>query len=411
MSGRRTIIRNHQRAVGSSHASTAVLKQQVFAQHRKGRKAKGMPTSSAVAAYTGVFLLVISLVAIGYRPPQSYDELAYATEATNAVSQTPVISSDKPSVDQIVAVNLAANLAETTRMPVEPILANLAVTMTQKSELSQSDDTLLSKAQIVQPTSTSRGMKTYVTKTSDTVELVATQYGLRNETIKWANNLTSDLLEPNKSLIIPPVDGVVYTVKDGDTLESIAEKYKSEKDRIVLFNDLELTGITSGVQLIIPNGQLPETERPGYVAPRPVTTNYSYGYSSSYSSYAGSGSLMYVNQAATSAGNRNYYGQCTWYAWERRQAIGRSLPGAVLGNANVWNQTLGSSGYLVNRTPAVGAVLQTSSGGGGYGHVAVVESISANGDVTISEMNYMGNNIVSSRTIPAGSASSFNYIH
>jgi surface antigen len=396
--------------MGSSHASTAVLKQQVFAQHRKGRKAKGMPKSSAVAAYTGVFLLVISLVAIGYRPPQSYDELANATEAANAVNQTPVLSSDKPSVDQIVAVNLAANLAETTRMPVEPILANLAVTMTQKSELSQSDDTLLSKAQIVQPTSTSRGMKTYVTKASDTVELIAAQYGLRNETIKWANNLTSDLLEPNKSLIIPPVDGVVYTVKDGDTLESIAEKYKSEKDRIILFNDLELTGIKSGVQLIVPNGQMPETERPGYVAPRQVTTGFNYGYSS-YSSYTGSGSFMYINRAATSGGNRNYYGQCTWYAWERRQAIGRPLPNAILGNANVWNQTLGGSGYLVNRTPSVGAVMQTSTGGGGYGHVAVVESISANGDVTVSEMNFMGNNVVSSRTIPAGSASSFNYIH
>ncbi|MNL66305.1 membrane-bound lytic murein transglycosylase D [compost metagenome] len=98
--------------------------------------------------------------------------------------------------------------------------------MTQKDDLSQSDDTLLSKAQIVQPTSSSRGMKTYVTKASDTVDLVAAQYGLRNETIKWANNLTSDLLEPNKSLIIPSTDGVVYTVKDGDTLESIAEKYK-----------------------------------------------------------------------------------------------------------------------------------------------------------------------------------------
>lgn len=408
MSGRRTIIRNQQRAVGSSHASTAALKQQVFAQHRKGRKAKGMPKSSAVAAYTGVFLLVISLVAIGYRPPQSYDELANATEATNAASQTPVLSSNKPSVDQMVAVNLAANLAETTDMPVAPILANLSVTMTAKNDLSQSDDTLLSKAQIVQPTTTTRGMKTYVTKASDTVDLVAAQYGLRNETVKWANNLTSDLLEPNKTLVIPPTDGVVYTVKEGDTLESIAEKYKSEKDRIILFNDLELSGIKAGVQLIVPNGQLPETERPGYVAPRQVSNNFG-GYA--YASYTGNGSFMYVNRAGTSPGNRNYYGQCTWYAWERRQAIGRSLPDAVLGNANVWNRTLAASGYLVNRTPAVGAILQTSSGGGGYGHVAIVESISANGDVTVSEMNFIGNNVVSSRTIPAGSASSFNYIH
>ncbi|MFZ2836642.1 MAG: CHAP domain-containing protein [Candidatus Saccharimonadales bacterium] len=397
--------------MSSSHSSTVALKQQVFAQHRKGRKTKGMPKSSTVAAYTGVFLLVISLVAVGYRPPQSYDELANATGVSSAVTPPPVVSSSAPSVDEMVAVNLAANLAETTDMPVAPILANLSVTMTQKDDLSQSDDTLLSKAQIVQPTSSSRGMKTYVTKASDTVDLVAAQYGLRNETIKWANNLTSDLLEPNKSLIIPSTDGVVYTVKDGDTLESIAEKYKSDTARIILFNDLELSNISTGLQIIVPDGQLPETERPGYVAPRQVTTSQSFNYGYSYASYTGNGSFMYVNSAGTSGGNKNYYGQCTWYAWERRQAIGRPLPGMVLGNAYSWASTLGSAGYLVNHTPAVGAVLQTSSGGGGYGHVAVVESISANGDVTVSEMNFIGNNVVSSRTIPAGSAASFNYVH
>lgn len=408
MSGRRTIIRNHQNALSSSHASTVALKQQVFAQHRKGRKTKGMPKSSTIAAYTGVFLLVISLVAVGYRPPQSYDELANATGTTNGLAQPPVVSSTTPSVDQMIAVNLAANLAETTRMPVEPILTNLAVTMTQKDDLSQSDDTLLSKAQIVQPTTKARGMQSYVTKTSDTVDLVAAQYGLRNETIKWANKLTSDLLEPNKTLVIPSTDGVVYTVKDGDTLESIAQKYKSDTGRIVLFNDLELSGVKTGLQLVIPDGELPETERPGYVAPRQASSALYSGYS--YASYTGSGSFMYVNSAGTSSGNRNYYGQCTWYAWERRQTIGRPLPDAILGNANVWNRTLAGS-HLINHTPAIGAVMQTSSGGGGYGHVAIVESISANGDVTVSEMNFMGNNIVSSRTIPAGSASSFNYIH
>lgn len=365
-----------------------------------------MPKSTAIAAYTGVFLLVISLVAIGYRPPQSYSEVANATQVTNAVSQYSA-SASAPSVDQMVAINLASNLAETADMPVAPIVANLSVSMAAKGDLSQSDEATLNKPQIVQPSSSTRGMKTYVTKTSDTVDMIATQYGLRNETIKWANSLTSDLLEPGKTLVIPSVDGVVYTVKDGDTLESIAGKYKSDPNRIVLFNDLELTGVKTGSQIVIPGGDLPETERPGYVAPRMTYATNSY----SSSSYTGSGSLMYRNYGATSAGNRNYAGQCTWYAWERRQAIGRPLPAMVLGNAYSWASTLGSAGYLVNRTPAVGAVLQTSGGGGGYGHVAVVESIGSDGSVTVSEMNFIGPYVVSSRTIPADAASSFNYIH
>jgi surface antigen len=50
--------------------------------------------------------------------------------------------------------------------------------------------------------------------------------------------------------------------------------------------------------------------------------------------------------------------------------------------------------------------------GGGAGHVAIVESVNADGSITISEMNYAGNfNRVTSRTVSAGSAAGFNFIH
>jgi surface antigen len=55
------------------------------------------------------------------------------------------------------------------------------------------------------------------------------------------------------------------------------------------------------------------------------------------------------------------------------------------------------------------------SGSGWYGHVAIIESIAANGDLTISEMNaYVsggGYNIVSGRTVLAGNAGQYLYIH
>ena len=46
------------------------------------------------------------------------------------------------------------------------------------------------------------------------------------------------------------------------------------------------------------------------------------------------------------------------------------------------------------------------------GHVAYVESVGSDGSVTVSEMNYNGGPYsVSERTISAGEASSYNYIH
>lgn len=39
-------------------------------------------------------------------------------------------------------------------------------------------------------------------------------------------------------------------------------------------------------------------------------------------------------------------------------------------------------------------VFQTSGGWGGYGHVGYVESVNADGSITVSEMNYAGWNRV-----------------
>ena len=60
----------------------------------------------------------------------------------------------------------------------------------------------------------------------------------------------------------------------------------------------------------------------------------------------------------------------------------------------------------------MGAIVQN---GGGAGHVAIVESISDNGDVSVSEMNaYVsggGFNVVSGRKISAALAGQYLYIH
>jgi surface antigen len=208
-------------------------------------------------------------------------------------------------------------------------------------------------------------------------------------------------------LQILPIDGVLYTVKSGDTIAAIAEKYKVDQTRIVLYNDLDVAGLTAGVKIILPGGVLPTEERPGYVAPRQYTaTTYSYvNYSAGDVKY-----LYSVGYGAVSPGNTGTPGQCTWYAWDRRGKMGLRMPaGAVLGNASDWAYTLGRLGYSVNRgVPSVGAIMQN---GGGAGHVAVVESIAENGDVTVSEMNYGYRAfVVTQRTISAGQAALYTFI-
>jgi surface antigen len=82
------------------------------------------------------------------------------------------------------------------------------------------------------------------------------------------------------------------------------------------------------------------------------------------------------------AGNTYVPGQCTWYVYNRRVALGRSV-GSFWGNGGYWHYSAQNAGYLVNHIPEVGAVFEQS------GHVAVVEEIGTDNSVRISEMNYL----------------------
>lgn len=292
---------------------------------------------------------------------------------------------------------MAASLAETAHLPVASNVANLSISLGAKGALAQTDDNLISKPQIVQPNTGNRDIRQYRAVVGDTVAKVAAKFGLKPDTIRWANNLVSDALETGKVLVIPSIDGVLYTVKPGDTVAKLAQKYSANNERIVLYNDLELSGLRPGRRILIPGGILPVGERPG---DNIGDDSGGGGFSSGFS-----GGL-----ASASVGNRYDYGYCTWYVYERRAAIGRPV-GSFWGNATSWAGFASSAGYQVDNTPAVGAVLQSSGGWGGYGHVAFVENVDGAGNVTVREMNYAGWNVVSSRTISAAQARSYNYIH
>ena len=108
-----------------------------------------------------------------------------------------------------------------------------------------------------------RGVITYTVQAGDTLFGIAAQFGLRPESLLWANfDALQDnphLLKPGQDLSIPPVNGIVYTVSPGDTVESIAEKYKVTVDAIYVdgfeWNQLKPGEQPApGVTLIIPGG-------------------------------------------------------------------------------------------------------------------------------------------------------------
>lgn len=320
---------------------------------------------------------------MAYHPPvnQSGSAEASAAVASQQVSQqTSQQAATTSSVDKVMATNLASSLAESADMPISNNVANLSQSLQVESVLAQADTSAVSKPQIVQPTAETRTVQQYTTVAGDTVVSVAQKYNISSDTVKWANNLSSDALEPGRTLAILPVSGVLYTVKAGDTLDSIASKYNVQRAVVVSYNDLDLSGEpAAGVQLILPGGTLPNTERPGYVAPTTNTNTTTLGLSGGSSS-GGYGSAY---AGSISAGNKYAWGNCTWYAYERRAQLGNPV-GSYWGNASTWAYNARLAGFLVDGSPAAGAIMQN---GGGYGHVAIVESVNPGVSITISEMN------------------------
>lgn len=96
------------------------------------------------------------------------------------------------------------------------------------------------------------------------------------------------------------------------------------------------------------------------------------------------------------------YGYCTYYVSQRRM-----IPWS--GNAIAWLSGARSFGYATGSTPQVGAIVVTSEGGK-TGHVGMIDGV--NGDqITITEMNYHGFGVISSRTISASYGAILGYIY
>ena len=304
------------------------------------------------------------------------------------------------SVDQLSELYMVADLSDALGLASASDVASNYVITTTMYDSGQTSAGKLEKPSITNIV-ISRGVIEHTVAEGESMDAIATKYGISTDQIRWSNGLKTTDVSAGTVLYIPSTSGIVYTVKSGDTLESIAEKYGSNVAEIVALNDLEVSGISEGMRVVIKGGSLPEKERPEYVAPvvRP-TTNYTY-------TYLGNTSLrenIEVVGYFYGLGGPYGAGQCTQWAWYKRQ----DLP-SNLGNANAWARNAAAYGYLVDRTPSAGAVIQSSSGW--YGHVGYVEAVNPDGSIVVTEMNYGIPYRVIRSTIPASSVGNFNYIH
>ncbi len=98
----------------------------------------------------------------------------------------------------------------------------------------------------------------YIVEQGDNIYSLAERFNISEDTIRWANNLTSSKIKVGQKLVILPVSGVLHSVNSGDTLSEIAETYNAKLNQIVAFNSLEdKNDIFIGDVLIVPGGEMP----------------------------------------------------------------------------------------------------------------------------------------------------------
>ena len=119
----------------------------------------------------------------------------------------------------------------------------------------------------------------YIVKAGDSLYKIANEYGISVETIKQANNLTSNLLSIGQILKIPTenieTNYKEYEVKAGDSLYKIAQLFNTTVDEIMNANNLQTTILSVGQILKIPTtpeeiypGTTKECYGEGYVEPK-----------------------------------------------------------------------------------------------------------------------------------------------
>lgn len=328
----------------------------------------------------------------------AYAEVKISKESSSSV--------EADSTDPIIAAQLAAAIAEDTDLSITNNVNEHADTVVSQNKYDTSSLVSQSSVKAVDTSSTTQDDSrkaniTYISIEGDNINTIADSFKIKPDTVRWANNISGDAVEPGRELLILPVDGLLHKVSGSDNLQTLAKKYKASEDEIVNYNKLTDRKLVEGNDIVIPNGVKPTKAEEE--AEKAKTTKTVQTTNVTVNNLASSG-------YSVSQGNTYSYGYCTWHAANRRAAIGRPIPNRW-GNAITWASSARASGYGVDGNPAAGDVLYHKYQGGA-GHVAYVEEVNADGSILVSDMNYNGGwGRVSYRTVTPGEFSQYLFIH
>lgn len=194
-------------------------------------------------------------------------------------------------------------------------------------------------------------------------------------------SINAPLIAIIRSIEVPKPAPKIYTIQTGDTLTSIAKAQNVDLSRLWAKNT-QLTNpdaINAGDPL-----NVPETSES--LAPRAMIST-STGQTTPRTAVTGGSS-------SSSTSNTYDAGQCVWYMKNIVPWVQNGW-----GNASNWKY---ASKHTVSVIPQVGAIAWAR----GYSHVALVTAV-GDGNVTVTEMNYVGEGKVSTRTAPV---TEFEYI-
>lgn len=103
---------------------------------------------------------------------------------------------------------------------------------------------------------------TYTVQKGDSLFGIASKYDLKPESVLWANYATLNddphSISVGQDLVIPPIDGILYTWKEGDTIEQVASEFEANPSDILNWsgNKLDITNpvVETETEIMIPDG-------------------------------------------------------------------------------------------------------------------------------------------------------------
>lgn len=298
------------------------------------------------------------------------------------------------TIDQLKALNqLSSNLI----FPYQTLKVSGEATQTRTTNTSTN---------VSRPQSTTSTGNTHIVQSGESLSIIAAKYNTSVAQIMKLNNLSGYLIFPNQKLKVTGVSTTTsvtttqstgaktHIVQPGDYLAKIANQYGVSIQSIKRWNNLSSNIIYSNQKLIVSGTAVAVTIPTSGVQKAPVKVV---------------AAPVVTKSPVFTHANLYDYGQCTWYAFNKRAAIGKGIS-TYWWNASNWANAARKDGYTVNNIPEVGALATTTDGP--LGHVAFVERVNANGTIMVSETNYLTpSGVVGYRTLTLSQMSRYQFIH